>query len=499
MVESDDWAEKYRPSSIREMEGNEAQVRSIRQWLDTWTSGKVPKKRGVLLSGPPGVGKTTIAKAVAKEMGWAIIELNASEERNAASIRKAATRGSQHISLDLFSGDSKPDGKTIILLDEVDHLAGGFSKISEDRIGRSISSNDETRSISGDSGGKAELMHLLSVTMQPVIMTCNDPMRLWGGGRGWRMNRDRVLRLSDMVQFKRANKGDMRKIAYRILDGEGLSIDPGALEELISGNPGDLRALVRDLQAVSSLVDGHVSIDHVKGLGEVSVRDSQIDVFRAMKDIYSSRDGTKATEILRNSDKDPDQMLAWFSWNNQSVFDSSGLASISAAMQQADRSLATKFTNRAFRSWYWGSALTSQAAVSQTPITTDPYLGYPDFLRRGSESWRSVNVVTTMSENVSTSKSSFREELWPLLLAVHDKSLGGDPNDYSISKKMGLGVEEHLSLHGISKSSRQGRSIVNEYEEQENLPEPTLAVPPKIDEEDEKTPTDGKQFTLDSF
>ena len=379
------------------------------------------------------------------------------------------------------------------------YLSGGFSKISEDRIGRSISSEDETKSITGDSGGKAELMHLLSVTMQPVIMTCNDPMRLWGGGRGWRMNRDRVLRLSDMVQFKRVNSGDMRKIAYRILDGEGLSIDPGALEELIAGNPGDLRALVRDLQAVSSLVEGHITIDHVRGLGEVSVRDSQIDVFRAMKEIYSSKNGSKASEILRNSDKDPDQMLAWFSWNNQSVFDSSGLASISNAMQLADRSLATKFTNRAFRSWYWGSALTSQAAVSQTPITTDPYLGYPDFLRRGSESWRSVNVVTTMSENVSTSKSSFREELWPLLLAVHDDSLGGDPDDFSISKKMGLGVEEHLSLHGISKSSRKGKSIVKKYDDQETLPEPPSELPPEIESEDEKAPSGGKQFTLDSF
>ena len=89
MGEGQDWAEKYRPNSIREMEGNEAQVRSIRQWLDTWSIGKIPKRGGSCFLAPQGVGKTTIAKAVAKEMGWAIIELNASEERNAASIRKA--------------------------------------------------------------------------------------------------------------------------------------------------------------------------------------------------------------------------------------------------------------------------------------------------------------------------------------------------------------------------------------------------------------------------
>ncbi len=51
-----DWTERHRPSSERQLEGNEVQRRKIRAWLDEWKNGN-PRKKALLLVGPPGVGK----------------------------------------------------------------------------------------------------------------------------------------------------------------------------------------------------------------------------------------------------------------------------------------------------------------------------------------------------------------------------------------------------------------------------------------------------------
>ena len=491
----DDWAERYRPSTLSDMEGNGDKIRRVRMWLEGWDSGKTPKKRGLLLSGPPGVGKTTLAHAIAKESGWSIVELNASEQRNAAAIRSSATRGSQHVSLENFYSGSEAKGKTVILLDEVDHLSGGFSQVSEERIHTAMGS-EEGPVLRGDSGGKAELLNLLNKTENPVIMTCNDPMRLWGSGN-WRRNRDRVNRVSENIMFERVGPADLRRVALRVLDSEGVGIDPGALDSLIQRNPGDLRALVKDLQSLSVTANGHVDMASVNELAGSVMRDSQINVFESLKRAYNSDSGLLASEAVLNSDKDPDEVLAWLAWNNQSVIGGRGLEEISGAMCDSDSYLATKFTNRAFRSWYWGSSLPTQAiaAASNSKKDGGVFISFPEFLRRGGETWRNIDLVERLAGSLGASRASFREDLWPALLAIHDKSLGASERDYTVAKKIGMTGEDHLAVLGIPKTSKVGKSILEEFEQAEDRFETSESGPKATFEES----NDESQSTLDSF
>ncbi|RJU91275.1 MAG: AAA family ATPase [Candidatus Poseidoniales archaeon] len=468
-----DWTERHRPSSEQMLEGNEVQRRTIRNWLDEWANN-APKKKALLLIGPPGVGKTTVARAIAEDMGWNVIELNASDARNAAAIRKAATSGATHRSL--FHDPTAPPSRTLILLDEVDHLSGGLRAVNQDRISKAMTNDGATDprvALRGDSGGKAELLSLLEQTKQPVVLACNDEMGLWGKNSSWRNARDRFSRHLVRINFVRATDEALRRIARRVLREEGIDFEDDAIDALTATNHGDLRALVRDLQVMTSDLNGaRLTADIVQRQAEAGARDVAVEIFPGLDRLYKASNSTEAVAITRTIDKDPSEFLNWIHWNNPSLFeDKTSVRRSTKALTQADRMMMGRYLNTAHRSSYWTHHLTALAASVANSNTPRGKLwpSYPQFLRRSGSSVR-PSIVSKLSMVAGMSKAAVRDEfLTPLQLMHREDGPLGDPNDFQFSLALGLEADEHAALCGLAKSRRSTKQMMKAYEERQTL------------------------------
>ena len=135
-----DWAEKYRPARLEDIVGNTSAIRQIAAWAMNWTN----KSKPLLIYGKPGIGKTSSAYALANDMRWEVIELNASDQRTAAVIERIAGIGSPTASL---TGSVRK----LIVLDEADNLQG-----------------------TADRGGAKAIIECIRKAQQPMILIAND-------------------------------------------------------------------------------------------------------------------------------------------------------------------------------------------------------------------------------------------------------------------------------------------------------------------------------------
>ena len=135
------------------------------------------------------------------------------------------------------------------------------------------------------------------------------------------------------------------------------------------------------------------------------------------------------------------------------------------------------------------------SAVSNSKNDGGVFISFPEFLRRGGETWRNVDLIEKLAGSLGTSRSSFREDLWPALLAIHDKSLGASERDFTVAKKIGMTGEDHLAVLGIPRTSKVGKSILEEFGRVEDRFEIEEIVSKGIVEQSKEE----SQSTLDSF
>ena len=277
-----DWTEKYRPKTLDDVIGNPGAVNTLRQWAESWNSG-IPAMRAVVLIGTPGIGKTTSAEALARDMGWSIVEMNASDQRTGQAIEDIAIRGSK---FNTFSDDGSylDTGKgqrKLIVLDEADNFFGNV-----------------------DRGAIPVITKLIKETLQPVILIVNDYYEL---SRKCSAAKTNTLQIT----FQRPKVPSVVKALNKIAANEGVSVDPEAMAIIAEKANGDMRAAVRNLEALC-LGNDHVTAEMAEG---ISARDKRNDMYALMSAIFRSPDAMKARRVMLDTDTDPGEMELWVDEN----------------------------------------------------------------------------------------------------------------------------------------------------------------------------------------
>lgn len=200
------WSDKYRPKNLLEMVGNEEAKESFVKWLGKWIKGTKP----LLLVGPPGIGKTTMANLGAEQFGYDLISMNASDVRNKQKIQEI---------LNPILGNRNLLGNPMIFVDEVDGIHGR-----------------------SDFGGVEALIDILKEPTVPIILAANsdssDKMKS-------------IKKVVTTIKLRPLPPRLMRLYLEEILRRENTSIKIGSMIKVIVDSRGDIRSILNSAQALA--------------------------------------------------------------------------------------------------------------------------------------------------------------------------------------------------------------------------------------------------------
>lgn len=332
------WVEKYRPKRLEDVVASKDIINKVTLWAKNWRRGQKP----LLLAGPPGVGKTSLALAIANSLGWEAVELNASDQRNWQIIWRIVGAGAFNETLS-DEGEflsSLKGRRKLIILDEVDNIHK-----------------------KEDMGGEAALIRLIKRDpAQPIILIANDPYKL----------SPELRRLCEMVNFRRLTKNQITKVLERICRAEGIEVDKSVLVTIADNAGGDLRAAVNDLQAIA------------EGKKELKLEDVVIgkriqekDIFKVLQAIFKTKNPGVYNDAML-LDESPEDIIHWVDENLPLEASGKELAKAYNVLSRADIFLGRVRRRQYYRLWKYASYLMT-AGVQQ--IKEETQKGFTKYQR----------------------------------------------------------------------------------------------------------------------
>jgi len=382
------WSEKYRPQIISDMIGNEESRAAIMEWFAKWKKGTKP----LLLVGPPGIGKTTIAYLVAKQFGYDMIGLNASDARSKSRINEILTPVLANVSV---------MGTPMIFVDEVDGIHGR-----------------------SDFGGASALIDILKEPTVPIVLAANsdtsDKMKS-------------IKKTVKTIYFKRIPPRLLRIYLENILKKESAKLSPGSLIKVIDKSRGDIRSMINLTQ---SFVTGFNP--------QIETTFENINVEDGVNAFFKANSIEEARIILYSMQIDPREKInAFYSSLITSDIDNSTLAKYLEIISDADMLFGKIMKTQNWRLLRYLNDILIKLYQNDDRIRYSQYnLSWPLLNRIRWDGAKIKSLSSIMAKKLHLSSSAFVTICFPFVLfCIKNKTL-----ELELEETFGDIIEKEIEL-----------------------------------------------------
>ena len=418
-----DWTEKYRPSTLSEVRGNNKARDQLKAWAESWDD----HRKAAIVHGSPGVGKTSAAHALANDLGWPVMELNASDDRQADVIKRVAGEAAK--SGTLTGGEA---GRRLVVLDEADNFHG-----------------------SADYGGSREVTTLVKNASQPMVLVANE---------FYDMSQS-LRKACETIEFRDVSARSIVPVLRDICRREGIEFDEEALRKIAESTAGDLRSAVNDLQAIAEQAEKLTVEDVVTG-----ERDRTAGIFDFLDALIKEEDAEGALRASYDVDETPDELLNWIEDNVPKDYEGGELADAYEFLANADRWLGRVRATQNYSYWRYASDnMTAGVAASRRePKGGWTRYGPPSYWSklgrtRGSRDTRD-SIAERIAEREGTSVATARQEIVPFLAEMTHHCRNRDLT-VAMAAAYDLDAKEISFVTGSGADTKKVQSIVEEAEE----------------------------------
>ena len=356
------WSEKYRPQSLMDMIGNEEARAAFVEWFGKWKKGTKP----LLLVGPPGIGKTTLANLAAKQFGYDMISLNASDVRNKQQIQEI---------LSPVLGNASLLGSPMIFVDEVDGVHGR-----------------------ADFGGVEALLDILKEPTIPIILAANsessDKMKS-------------IKKATKTIYLKPLPPRLMQLYLERILQKEDARMSPGSLAKLVMGSRGDIRSMINSAQAL------------VTGFEPQSEKSFEIlDIEEGVNSFFKANSLAEARLVLYSLRIDPREKInAFYSSIISSGISQDQMQQMLQVMSEADLLYGRIIRTQEWRLLRYLDAILVGLYKKDLPVRYSRFnLSWPLLNRLRWDGKSIKSLATNMTKILHVSMSTFATFYFPFIL-----------------------------------------------------------------------------------